>query len=68
LPLHEQLQTEEQEEEEMHYTPGFQSGPSRFLFDEMPAGLTLETFVRTWAVTTAAAGGGGDDLSGNARL
>ena len=65
LPLHEQLQTEEEGEGGVHYTPGFQSGPSRFLFDEMPAGLTVETFVRTWAETTTA---GGDLLSGNARL
>ena len=26
-----------------------QSGPSRFLFDAMPKGLTVESFVKTWA-------------------
>lgn len=42
--LHEELQTDEEQ-----FTPGFQSGPSRFAFDTMPKGLTVRSFVNTWA-------------------
>lgn len=34
--------------EKAHFAPGFQSGPMRYFFNEMPADLTVESFVAGW--------------------
>jgi hypothetical protein len=33
---------------EPHFSPGFQSGPMRYYFNEMPPGFGLETFFASW--------------------
>lgn len=34
--------------EEEHFAPGFQSGPMRYYFNEMPHNLDVETFLESW--------------------
>ena len=34
--------------EEEHFAPGFQSGPMRYYFNEMPRNLDVETFLESW--------------------
>jgi hypothetical protein len=32
------------------YVPGFQSGPMRYFFNEMPAGFGIEDFIQSWDI------------------
>lgn len=34
--------------DEVHFSPGFQSGPMRYYFNEMPAGYGTEDFIASW--------------------
>ena len=35
--------------DEEHFSPGYQSGPMRYFFNEMPAGFTLADFIAGWS-------------------
>lgn len=35
---------------EEQYTPGFQSGPMRYFFEEMPGDFDVEDFIASWEV------------------
>jgi hypothetical protein len=34
--------------DEVHFSPSFQSGPMRYFFNEMPAGLSVESLIAHW--------------------
>ena len=35
--------------DEEHFSPGYQSGPMRYFFNEMPADFTLADFIASWS-------------------
>ena len=43
-PLDDRLQADE-----VHFSPGFQSGPMHYYFNEMPAGYGTEDFIASWS-------------------
>jgi hypothetical protein len=43
-PLNDRLQADE-----VHFSPGFQSGPMHYYFNEMPAGYGTEDFIASWS-------------------